>query len=479
MPTCNGVMIEGTDQPKVKTSTITDIQGEEESGEHVILGTGELYSDCVMHDLRKLYSEIEVRVADPVVSLRETVMETSSMKCFAEIPNKKNKMTMTVEPMEKGLGEDIKNEVESINWNKKRLGEFFRTRYDWDLPAARFIWVFSPNLTGPNTLVNDILLSEVDKSCYNIPRKTQEEVCRADVHRNCEKFSNIFTFPVKEQSYNFEPKKIYELEMKTRPKKTKKYSYTKDCKEQPREIRDQCEKKSIQPLCDTQERLVRTYEPVDTCNNVAVPRRLVDMKAAQNQQKKLEPMLHSATKDKVCRIDGHRNCEKFSNIGTFPAKEQSHNLEPKKTYELEMKTRHSATKDEVCRIDVHRNCEKFSNIDTFPVKEQSYNFELKKTYELEMKTQPEKIGKYNYIKDCKEQPREIRDQCEKNSIQPPCNTKDGLVRTDELVDRSQKFGQHENSTRPMEETRTNVRIGDEMNANTLLYLYCVSVFSLF
>ena len=34
----------------------------EESGEHVILGTGELYLDCVMHDLRKLYSEIEIKV---------------------------------------------------------------------------------------------------------------------------------------------------------------------------------------------------------------------------------------------------------------------------------------------------------------------------------------------------------------------------------------------------------------------------------
>ena len=30
----------------------------EESGEHVILGTGELYLDCVLHDLRKMYSEI-------------------------------------------------------------------------------------------------------------------------------------------------------------------------------------------------------------------------------------------------------------------------------------------------------------------------------------------------------------------------------------------------------------------------------------
>ena len=30
----------------------------EESGEHVVFGTGELYLDCVMHDLRKMYSEI-------------------------------------------------------------------------------------------------------------------------------------------------------------------------------------------------------------------------------------------------------------------------------------------------------------------------------------------------------------------------------------------------------------------------------------
>lgn len=32
----------------------------EESGEHVILGTGELYMDCLMHDLRHLYSDMEV-----------------------------------------------------------------------------------------------------------------------------------------------------------------------------------------------------------------------------------------------------------------------------------------------------------------------------------------------------------------------------------------------------------------------------------
>ena len=31
----------------------------------------------------------DIKVADPVVSFCETVVETSSLKCFAETPNKK------------------------------------------------------------------------------------------------------------------------------------------------------------------------------------------------------------------------------------------------------------------------------------------------------------------------------------------------------------------------------------------------------
>ena len=55
--------------------------------------------------------------------------------------------------------------------------------------------------------------------------------------------------------------------MKTRPKKAKKYSYTKDCKEQPREICDQCEKKTLESECIDEERLECIYEPVKECRN--------------------------------------------------------------------------------------------------------------------------------------------------------------------------------------------------------------------
>lgn len=57
----------------------------EESGEHVLFGTGELYLDCVMHDLRHVFSDIEIKVADPSVGFRETIAETSSIKCYAEV----------------------------------------------------------------------------------------------------------------------------------------------------------------------------------------------------------------------------------------------------------------------------------------------------------------------------------------------------------------------------------------------------------
>nr|XP_046910123.1 116 kDa U5 small nuclear ribonucleoprotein component-like [Dermatophagoides farinae] len=220
VPAGNWVLIEGIDQPISKTSTIVDARYDdelfifnplkfntqsvikiavepvvpselpkmleglrkcnksypllgtrvEESGEHIILGTGELYLDCVMHDLRKMYSEIDIKVADPVVSFCETVVETSQIKCFAETSNKKNKIMMIAEPLEKGLAEDIENEIVQIGWNRKKLGEFFQTKYDWDILAARSIWAFGPSNTGPNILVDDTLPSEVDKNLLNTVR---------------------------------------------------------------------------------------------------------------------------------------------------------------------------------------------------------------------------------------------------------------------------------------------------------------------
>jgi 116 kDa U5 small nuclear ribonucleoprotein component len=139
----------------------------EESGEHVILGTGELYMDCVLHDLRRLYAEMEIKVSDPVTRFCETVVETSAIKCYAMTPNKKNKITMVAEPLDSGIAEDIEKSRVSIKDPIRKTGKFFEENYGWDLLASRSIWAFGPDDMGPNILQDDTLPSEVSDLSRN------------------------------------------------------------------------------------------------------------------------------------------------------------------------------------------------------------------------------------------------------------------------------------------------------------------------
>ena len=87
---------------------------------------------------------------------------------------------------------------------------------------------------GTNNVVKQLI-----QNCHKLTKKAQVEACKTDVHRYCRKVSNIFPFQVKKQNHYFEVKKIYEPEIQARPKKSKKYNFVKNYKEQPREIHDQ------------------------------------------------------------------------------------------------------------------------------------------------------------------------------------------------------------------------------------------------
>ncbi|XDG08774.1 hypothetical protein ABKA04_008389 [Annulohypoxylon sp. FPYF3050] len=142
----------------------------EESGEHIILGTGELYMDCVLHDLRRLYATMELKVSDPVTRFCETVDEMSATKCYAITPNKKNKITMVAEPLDDGIAEDIESGRVKMQDGARKVGKFFQDKYGWDLLAARSIWAFGPDEKGPNILQDDTL--EVDKTLLRSVRET-------------------------------------------------------------------------------------------------------------------------------------------------------------------------------------------------------------------------------------------------------------------------------------------------------------------
>jgi U5 small nuclear ribonucleoprotein component len=65
------------------------------------------------------------------------VVDTSSIKCFAETPNKQSKLTMIAEPLEQGLAADIEAGNLCLSWDKKRFANFLETKYEYDVLAAR------------------------------------------------------------------------------------------------------------------------------------------------------------------------------------------------------------------------------------------------------------------------------------------------------------------------------------------------------
>lgn len=217
IPAGNWALIEGIDQPIVKTATIIDsdyheelyifkplkfntksvikvavepvnpselpkmLEGlrkcnktypllqtkVEESGEHVMIGTGELYLDCVMHDLRHMYSEVDIRVSDPAVCFSETVIDKSREKCMGETPNKRNTFTMIAEPIDKHLDVDLEEGNITLDSDQRDFDKFFQRRYSWDDLSCRSIWAFGPETNSTNILFNDTLPYEVDGKLLN------------------------------------------------------------------------------------------------------------------------------------------------------------------------------------------------------------------------------------------------------------------------------------------------------------------------
>jgi 116 kDa U5 small nuclear ribonucleoprotein component len=44
-----------------------------------------------------------------------------------------------------------------VQQDRRTLGDFFQSKYQWDMLAARSVWAFGPDDNGPNVLVDDTL----------------------------------------------------------------------------------------------------------------------------------------------------------------------------------------------------------------------------------------------------------------------------------------------------------------------------------
>jgi elongation factor 2 len=126
----------------------------EESGEHIVAGAGELHLEICLKDLEEDHACVPIKVSDPVVSYRETVIDESTQICLSKSPNKHNRLYMRAVAMPDGLADDIeKNEV-SPRQEFKARARYLGEKYDYDITEARKIWAFGPEGTGPNLCID-------------------------------------------------------------------------------------------------------------------------------------------------------------------------------------------------------------------------------------------------------------------------------------------------------------------------------------
>lgn len=159
-------MLEGLKSiSKAYTCSITKV---EENGEHVLFGTGELQMDCMMHDLRSLYGNLDVKVSDPMVHFCETVSEKSVVKCFGDSINGLNRLYITSEPLDKGISDELENGIMKVSISDTKDPRYYTNllaeKYGWDKLAIKSLWAFGPDpKIGSNVLLDDTSSITVDK----------------------------------------------------------------------------------------------------------------------------------------------------------------------------------------------------------------------------------------------------------------------------------------------------------------------------
>ena len=111
----------------------------------------------------------EIRVSDPVVSLRETVIARSDHLVMSKSPNKHNRLYVEAAPLEEGLSEAIDEGTIGPRDEAKARGKILSEKYGWDKEVARKIWCFGPDTMGPNLLIDQCkgvpYVQEIKDSC--------------------------------------------------------------------------------------------------------------------------------------------------------------------------------------------------------------------------------------------------------------------------------------------------------------------------
>jgi elongation factor 2 len=131
---------------------------QEETGENIIAGAGELHLEICLKDLQDDFMNgAPIKISDPVVGYRETIRDKSSVTCLSKSPNKHNRIYAEAAPMADELQKLIEEgevvaQPKDAKEQAKRVADQFG--FDSEDVGPKKLWAFGPDGNGPNWLMD-------------------------------------------------------------------------------------------------------------------------------------------------------------------------------------------------------------------------------------------------------------------------------------------------------------------------------------
>ena len=125
---------------------------QEDTGENIIAGAGELHLEICLNDLQNDFMNgAPIKISDPVVSYRETVRAKSKEQVLSKSPNKHNRLFAECEPMSEALQMEIEEgkvcpAPKDAKEQAKYVAETFG--YDPEDVMPKKLWAFGPDGNG-------------------------------------------------------------------------------------------------------------------------------------------------------------------------------------------------------------------------------------------------------------------------------------------------------------------------------------------
>ncbi|MHA2203260.1 MAG: GTP-binding protein, partial [Candidatus Hodarchaeales archaeon] len=125
----------------------------EETGEYLLSGTGELHLEIAVKDLQDL-QRIEVIQSEPIVVFRESVQGESYQQSLAKSPNKHNRLWVRAGPLDSGAIKLIEGGEIHQYTDRKEMAQILRDEAGWESKAGRKVWGMGPEENDPNFYID-------------------------------------------------------------------------------------------------------------------------------------------------------------------------------------------------------------------------------------------------------------------------------------------------------------------------------------